>query len=61
MIDLLRIKIETIVSEYLMQLLTLETSKVKSKIKYDILSQHAVNRFRKDKKYFKVMEKFNTD
>ena len=37
-----------------------ETSKVKSKIKYDILSQHAVNRFRKDKKYFKVMEKFNT-
>ena len=44
-----------------MQLLTLETSKVKSKIKYDILSQHVVNRFRKDKKYFKVMEKFNTD
>lgn len=37
-----------------------ETSKVKSKIKYDILSQHVVNRFRKDKKYFKVMEKFNT-
>lgn len=36
-----------------------ETSKVKSKIKYDILSQHVVNRFRKDKKYFKVMEKFN--
>ena len=33
---------------------------MKSKIKYDILSQHVVNRFRKDKKYFKVMEKFNT-
>lgn len=36
-----------------------KTSKVKSKIKYDILSQHILNRFRKNEKYFKVMETFN--
>lgn len=36
-----------------------KTSKVKSKMKYDILSQHLLNRFRKNKKYFKTMEVFN--
>ncbi|WP_325167835.1 CDP-glycerol glycerophosphotransferase family protein [Staphylococcus devriesei] len=35
-------------------------NKIKSKIKYNILTQHMTNRFRKDKRYFKVMDKFNT-
>ena len=35
-------------------------NKLKSKVKYDILSQHLFNRFRKNKKYFKVMDKYNT-
>lgn len=35
-------------------------NKLKSKVKYDILSQHLFNRFRKNKNYFKVMDKYNT-
>lgn len=35
-------------------------NKIKSQIKYNILTQHMTNRFRKDKRYFKVMDKFNT-
>ena len=34
--------------------------RVKSNLKYDILSQHVFKRFRKHKKYFKIMDKFNT-
>ena len=32
----------------------------KSKLKYDILSQHLFKRFRRDKRYFKVMDKYNS-
>ncbi|MCD9067386.1 CDP-glycerol glycerophosphotransferase family protein [Staphylococcus pasteuri] len=35
-------------------------NKIKSKVKYDILTQHIAKRFRKDKNYFKIMDKFNT-
>ena len=38
-----------------------ETSKVKSKIKYDILSQHVVNRFRKDKNTLKLWKNLTRD
>src|SRR5699024_12346476 len=33
------------------------TNRLKSKFKYDILSQYLFKRFRKSKKYFKVMDK----
>lgn len=35
-------------------------SKIKNKIKYDILTKHLFKRFRKSKKYFKVMDILNT-
>lgn len=36
------------------------TNQLKSKFKYDILSQHLFKRFRKSKKYFKIMDKYNS-
>lgn len=36
------------------------TNRLKSKFKYDILSQHLFKRFRKSKKYFNVMDKYNS-
>src|SRR5699024_7928151 len=36
------------------------TNRLKSKFKHDILSQHLFKRFRKSKKYFNVMDKYNS-
>lgn len=36
------------------------TNQLKSKFKYDILSQHLFKRFRKSKQYFNVMDKYNS-
>lgn len=36
------------------------TNRLKRKFKYDILTQHLFKRFRKSKKYFNVMDKYNS-
>src|SRR5699024_4589297 len=36
------------------------TNRLKSKFKYDILSQHLFKRFRRSKKYFNLMDKYNS-
>ena len=36
------------------------TNRLKSQFKYDILSQHLFKRFRKNKQYFKIMDKYNS-
>src|SRR5699024_11461839 len=36
------------------------TNRLKIKFKYDILSQHLFKRFRRSKKYFNVMDKYNS-